>query len=104
MKKRIREKLLKVGQALAASETVCKPDLDGQFIEQCLHEFAEGTVLTIHAIAQRLQTSDDWALDTVNQHAPLFFRCGRIIRVPHSSFKAMIRAKLTFTPMREQMA
>jgi hypothetical protein len=93
MRKKIREKLARMGVALTGPSPAVTTGVDPGFVDLCVVQIIEGDSFTVKQLAERLDVSEDWVLDNFRDVTGSF-RVGKIIRYPYEAVKAKIRSML----------
>jgi hypothetical protein len=93
MRKRIREKLARMGVAFSGPSPAVTIGVDPGFVDLCVVQIIERNSFTVKQLADMLDVSEDWVLDNFRDVAGMF-RHGKIIRYPYEAVKAKIRSML----------
>lgn len=93
MKKKIREKLAKMGLTFSSQSPTVTAGVDSGFVELCAVQIIERNSFSVKDLAEALQVSEDWVLKNFNDVTGMF-RHGKVIRYPYEAVKAKIRSML----------
>jgi AraC-like DNA-binding protein len=93
MKKKIREKLERMGLTFSDPSQMVATGVDPGFVELCVIQLIEGESFTVKDLAEVFEVSEDWVLKNFKD-ATGMFRKGKVIRYPYEAVKAKIRSML----------
>jgi hypothetical protein len=95
MRRKIREKLERMGVALGVQPATPLAGGSLGFADICVMQFITGESKSVIEVAQMFGMSDDWALKTFfTKDIPGVFRVGRALRIANDALKAEIRSLL----------
>ena len=93
MRKKIREKLEKMGVTFSALSPTNTPGANSGFVDLCVVQLIEGESFTVKDLAEVFEVSEDWVLKNFKDVTGMF-RKGKVIRYPYEAVKAKIRSML----------
>jgi AraC-like DNA-binding protein len=93
MKKKIREKLEKMGMTFSGPSEMVATGVDPGFVDLCVAQIIEKKSFTVKDLAELFEVSEAWVLKNFKDVTGML-RQGKVIRYPYEAVKANIRSML----------